>query len=237
MALGRQWSLCSSCCSQRRVPLQRRCELLQAVVRPRSAASFRGSGSRHGEVLVAELVDLGPESSTLNAGVPESLSHVAKVPVLRQRPVEFSGGVATGTPFAWAALTATQVAADAALARDAEALEAALSGGADQVEVSLSRETVEFVSRVVKAKASGQDVIITHGFEEVTPAQAAAILGMSRPQVRRLMDRGALPFRMVGTHHRIRVADLRAFDKAERARQDMAMAEFTALENEFGLVE
>jgi len=123
------------------------------------------------------------------------------------------------------------------LARDAQTLERSLANGREQIDLSLSRETVEFVSRIVKAKASGQGVIITHGFEEVTPAEAAVMLGMSRPQVRRLMSRGMLPFRMVGTHHRIRVSDLQAFDQAERERQGKAMAEFIALENELGLFE
>jgi len=123
----------------------------------------------------------------------------------------------------------------ATFARDARTLERSLSGSHKQIDLTLSRETVEFVSRIVKAKASGQDVIITHGFEEVTPAEAAVMLGMSRPQVRRLMDRGLLPFRMVGTHHRIRVSDLRAFDQTERERQERAMAEFAALENELEL--
>jgi hypothetical protein len=39
---------------------------------------------------------------------------------------------------------------------------------------------------------------------------------MSRPQVRKLMDRGLLEFRKVGTHHRIRVSSIRAFLEAER---------------------
>jgi len=123
-----------------------------------------------------------------------------------------------------------------ALVHDAQTLEQSLASNRDQIDVSLSRETVEFISQVVRAKASGQDVIITQGFEEVTPSEAATLLGMSRQQVRRLMDANSLPFRMVGTHHRIRVADLRAFDQAERERQAKAMDDFMALENEFGLV-
>ena len=56
---------------------------------------------------------------------------------------------------------------------------------------------------------------MTHGFEEVTPTEASVMLDMSRPQVRRMMDRGMLPFRMVGTHHRIRVSDIHAFNQAD----------------------
>ena len=123
------------------------------------------------------------------------------------------------------------------LMRDAQVLERSLADDRDQISVSLSRETVEFVSHVLRAKASGQAVIVTHGFQEVTPTQAAALLGMSRQQVRRLMDAGAVPYRMVGTHHRLRAADVRAFDQAEHERQATAMDEFTALENELGLFE
>ena len=124
-----------------------------------------------------------------------------------------------------------------ALVHDAEVLERSLKSTGDQIELSLSRETVEMISDVVKARANGQEVIVTQGFEEVTPSEAAVLLGMSRPHVRRLMDRGAIPFRLVGTHHRIRVADVRAFDRAERQRQEEAMSEFSQLQNDFGLLE
>ena len=63
------------------------------------------------------------------------------------------------------------------------------------------------------------------------------MLGMSRPQIRKLMDRGALPFRMVGAHHRIAVEDVHAFLDAERVRRRAALARFSALENELGLTE
>jgi hypothetical protein len=53
--------------------------------------------------------------------------------------------------------------------------------------------------------------------------------------VRELMERGALPFRKVGSHHRIRVADITCFHDAERVRRREAMQRFTDLENELGL--
>jgi excisionase family DNA binding protein len=123
------------------------------------------------------------------------------------------------------------------LARDAAALERSLAGPGDEIAVSLSRETAEFVSRVVKAKANGRGVIVTRGFDEVTPSEAASLLGMSRPQVCKLMERGDLPFRKVGSHHRILVSDIEAFHDAERKRRRAAMARFTELENDLGLTE
>lgn len=123
------------------------------------------------------------------------------------------------------------------LVRDAEALERALATDADQVSVSLSRDTAEMMARLVRAQAMGQEVLVTHGLQEVSPAEAAGLLGMSRPQVRKLMERGALPFRMVGAHHRIAVQDIQTFLDAERTRRRAALARFSALENDLGLLE
>src|SRR5918996_87494 len=123
------------------------------------------------------------------------------------------------------------------LTRDAEALHRALDVGGREVQVSLSRETAELVSRLIDARARGQEIVVTRGDAEVTPTEAAALLGMSRRQVRKLMDRGLLEFRKVGTHHRVRVSSIRAFLDAERSRRRGVLAELAELHNELGLTE
>jgi excisionase family DNA binding protein len=123
------------------------------------------------------------------------------------------------------------------IARDVEAVHRALDAGGDQVQVWLSRETAELVARVVDARARGQRVLFTHGDAEVTPNEAAGLLGMSRPQVRKLMDRGVLDFRKVGAHHRIRVSSIQAFLDGERPRRRAALDELADLQNELGLTE
>jgi excisionase family DNA binding protein len=74
-------------------------------------------------------------------------------------------------------------------------------------------------------------------WREVSPTDAAAILGVSRAQVRKLIDDGKLPSRMVGSHRRIRLAAIEAWLDIEDARQEVAMAELMALQNELGLTE
>jgi len=123
------------------------------------------------------------------------------------------------------------------LTRDAESLNRALETDGDEVTVSLSRDTAEMLARIVEAQANGQEVVVTHSLREVSPAEAAVMLGMSRPQVRKIMERGALPYRMVGAHHRIAVEDVQSFLGAERIRRRQALAAFSALENELGLTE
>ena len=123
------------------------------------------------------------------------------------------------------------------LLRDAEALHHALAKPGGEVRVALSRETAELVSRLVDARARGEEIVVTAGTAEVTPTEAAVLLGMSRPQVRKLMDRGLLDFRKIGTHHRIRVSSIRAFLEAERPRRREALAELAVLQNDLGLAE
>lgn len=123
------------------------------------------------------------------------------------------------------------------LTRDADALRHALAKPGGQVRVALSRETAELVSRLVDARARGEEIVVAAGAAEVTPTEAAVLLGMSRPQVRKLMDQGMLEFRKVGTHHRIRISAIRAFLETERPRRREALAELAAMQNDLGLTE
>ncbi|MCB0886926.1 MAG: helix-turn-helix domain-containing protein, partial [Propionibacteriaceae bacterium] len=89
------------------------------------------------------------------------------------------------------------------LTRDADTLHRALAASGGEVRVTVSRATAEWMAELIDARVSGHDVVLTNTREEVTPSQAGRLLGMSRPQVRRLMDESKLDFRKVGTHHRI----------------------------------
>ena len=123
------------------------------------------------------------------------------------------------------------------LTRDADNLPQALATVGDEVRLSVSRETAEWMARLVDAKVSGHDVVLTNSLGDVTPTQAGQLLGMSRPQVRKLMDDGKLAFRKVGTHHRIPVVSIRTFLAAERERRAPVLAELARLQNDVGLVE
>ena len=73
--------------------------------------------------------------------------------------------------------------------------------------------------------------------EEVTQTQAGRLQGMSRPQVRKLMDEDRLDFRKVGSHYRITFASIQAFLETERRRRAPLLAELAQLRNDAGLVE
>ena len=73
---------------------------------------------------------------------------------------------------------------------------------------------------------------------EITPEDAAGILGISRPLVRQRMDIGALPFRRVGAHRRLRLTDvlaLRAREEPVREALEALAADTEDLEQTYGL--
>jgi excisionase family DNA binding protein len=122
------------------------------------------------------------------------------------------------------------------LEQDAEALHRAIRQGGNVQEVPLHLSTIQYVAGVVDARLKlAQEILGPE--EEVTPNRAAELLGMSRPRVRRLMDEGVLPFRMVGSHHRIPLSVVEDFRAAERVRMELGMAELSEVQNDLGLTE
>jgi excisionase family DNA binding protein len=68
--------------------------------------------------------------------------------------------------------------------------------------------------RMVEELSMGHPIALqrVHGRPgEFTTSQAARFLGMSRPTLISLLDRGELRFRLVGTHRRMLVADVLAY--------------------------
>ena len=74
-----------------------------------------------------------------------------------------------------------------------------------------------FLQNVLAATARGADIGLVAEDAELTPNQAAEILKMSRPHLLSFMDRGDLAFHRVGSHRRIKMADLREFMAAREA--------------------
>lgn len=127
--------------------------------------------------------------------------------------------------------------ADAAVT-DTAALRRALDEGAEEIDVRLTlpRDVAQQVLRVIEAERRGGAVVVP-ARSELTPNEAAAILGVSRPQVYKLIDEGRLAHRMVGTHRRIPVASVTAFHAEQQASRRAAMKELTALSNDLGLID
>ncbi|MGO9656835.1 MAG: helix-turn-helix domain-containing protein [Acidimicrobiales bacterium] len=105
----------------------------------------------------------------------------------------------------------------------ARVLEAA---GALEALGSLPVPVVDTMRELLELVAAGQDATVVSFDKLLTSNQAAALLGMSRPLLNKLLDEGRIPFHRNGRDRRIALSDLTAYiterDRLKRAHADAA---------------
>jgi hypothetical protein len=79
--------------------------------------------------------------------------------------------------------------------------------GKDQV-VSLPPKAAALIETAIGHLLQGERVAVLAEDQELSPNDAAGILGISRPLVVHRMDVGDLPFRYVGKHRRTKLRDV-----------------------------
>lgn len=84
--------------------------------------------------------------------------------------------------------------------------------------IELPAGAVTLLMDILQAMAAGQGVAVIPENAELTTVQAAEILKVSRPFLIKRLENGEIPYRMVGTHRRIRMVDVLAY-KTEIDRQ------------------
>ena len=94
--------------------------------------------------------------------------------------------------------------------------------------VSLPAFAVGLVTELVEHLAAGRSVTVLSGEEEISPREAAELLGVSRPFASRLFDQKQIPSRRVGTHRRAFVKDVLAYRKRQQAARLTALDELAA---------
>lgn len=80
-------------------------------------------------------------------------------------------------------------------------------GGREQT-LSIPPSAVAAVEALLAHMLRGERVAVLAEDQELSPTEASAILGISRPLVVLRMDRGELPFRYVGKHRRALLGDV-----------------------------
>jgi excisionase family DNA binding protein len=97
------------------------------------------------------------------------------------------------------------------------------------------REAAVLLAQVLGYLASGEGVTVMPESAELTTQQAAGFLSVSRPYLIKLLESGEIPFRLVGTHRRIRFRDLRGYKNRDDLERRRAADELTQLSQELGL--
>jgi excisionase family DNA binding protein len=92
----------------------------------------------------------------------------------------------------------------------------------------LPEPAVQLLMDMLAHLGAGDGVTIIPHQAELTTGQAAEFLNVSRPWVVKLIDDGKLPHRMVGTHRRVLLADLVAYQQRRKIWQHRLLDELAA---------
>ena len=97
------------------------------------------------------------------------------------------------------------------------------------------RAAAVMLAQILALLAIGQGAQIIPDVAELTTQQAADFLNVSRPYLIGLLEADEIPYRMVGTHRRIRFEDLREYRRRDDLKRRQAADELTQLSEELGL--
>jgi excisionase family DNA binding protein len=108
--------------------------------------------------------------------------------------------------------------------------EAKLVGPDGRAEI-LPNNLYSFLLRILADLRTGRPVTLLQNRHELTTIEASKVLGMSRQFLVRLLEKGEIPFHMVGTHRRMYARDVLAYKmKRDLSRRktldDLARAEY-----------
>lgn len=102
------------------------------------------------------------------------------------------------------------------------------------------------LAQIIEGKADEESVevpvavlreILRRRDKTLTTQAAADLLGVSRPFVVKLIDKGQMAAEMVGTHRRVRLSEVERYRARRREKAEAAMDELVALTEELGLYE
>lgn len=89
----------------------------------------------------------------------------------------------------------------------------------DGSDYPLSQELVTVVVQLLDDVAAGRDVIPAPANLPIGTELASELLGVSRPWLTTLLDRGEIPSTRIGTKRRIKLGDVLAYRRADNDRR------------------
>jgi len=123
----------------------------------------------------------------------------------------------------------------APLARQGRPLTVHVHDAGQDATIELPAGAVRLLVGILEDMASGRPVMIVPQTADLTTQQAADLLNVSRPFLVRLLEERKIPFRMVGSHRRIRFEDVQRYKEAIDAARRKVLDELAAEAQELGL--
>jgi excisionase family DNA binding protein len=103
--------------------------------------------------------------------------------------------------------------------------------------VVLPAAAVRLLGALLTELAKGNAVTLMPHHAELTTQEAADLLNVSRPFLVGLLESGQVPYHKVGTHRRVRFADLMIYKRRRDEESEAALREMASLSQELKLDE
>jgi excisionase family DNA binding protein len=96
-------------------------------------------------------------------------------------------------------------------------------------------EVYEVLRDVVEALSQGQAITVAPHDQTLTTQEAADLLGISRPTLVKLLERGEIPHTQPGRHRRVKLADVLSFRQRRQLAAEQGLNELVELSEEADL--
>lgn len=107
----------------------------------------------------------------------------------------------------------------------------------DAGSVAVPDPVADLLRHVCAVLDRGDGVIVGEVARELTTSEAARVLGVSRPTLIGLLDKGEIRSHKVGTHRRVALADVLAYRRRRIEQQRKAYEVLMAEQDEIGIYE
>ncbi|MBS1854117.1 MAG: helix-turn-helix domain-containing protein [Acidobacteria bacterium] len=95
--------------------------------------------------------------------------------------------------------------------------------GADGERVELPDSVFRLLKDIARNMQLGRAVVLIPENQQLTTQRSADLLGVSRPHLIKLLEAGELPYHKAGSHRRIYLKDLLAYQKRRNAERKAAL--------------
>ncbi len=101
--------------------------------------------------------------------------------------------------------------------------------------IELPQSVFLVLKQIIYHMMHGRAIFIVPEDKELTTQEAAGILNVSRPYLIGLLESGKIPYSKVGSHRRIRFADLMRYQEIREKEREKSLEEIARISQEAGV--
>lgn len=103
--------------------------------------------------------------------------------------------------------------------------------------IKIPLNALKLLATILKATSQGQTMSLVPTTKVLTTQEAAEFLGCSRPHFVKLLEKGTIPFTMIGKHRRVSFQDIVGYKNDRKLKQEQLLIDMMKSDEDLGLYE